>query len=157
MSIIIVASLSTAIHLTLSLLILIQYVNTAWWRRLLSASLNLPEVVGFVIWITGDTANSRRVFLYCQYFSLISMSSLAAYHFTVTLFEYLQSNRSDNAEVSRTGLFFLSFGVLGTFFLMGFQDYTSLMEQLEASPKATEEDLTVDGESPEISEDPNES
>ena len=130
---IILASINTLMYATLAVLIMLDFKNSVeLWKRILVASTTIPEYVGFVLWISNNTASTRHIYLLCQYASFFTLVVVSVYHFATTFVDFLIENEDAGVlELTLTGSFMVGFGVMGTIFLMSFQTYAAVMLQFE--------------------------
>ena len=119
---IILASFNTLMYAALAVLIMLDFKNSVeLWKRILAASTTIPEYVGFVLWISNNTASTRHIYLLCQYASFLMLVVVSVYHFVTTLVDFLMEDQAAGVlELTLTGSFMVGFGVMGTIFLMSF-------------------------------------
>lgn len=124
--------LNTSLYLTLTIVVLVAYEQTEWWKKLIFVLFTVPEYIGFIIWMIKDDQANRSIYLICQYFSFFSILVIEIY----MLSKLLADRFSDMPKFLITDLWVTAisltvFAIFGMLFLVGFQDYNSLLHVVE--------------------------
>ena len=105
--------------------------NLAEWKKLTATSLTMPQLIGMLQWLGQDNEDTRKVYLYSQYFSYFSMVLIALYEVTQLMFAYLMSSTAMVDEIEGLLSVFMVYGVIGAFLISAFEDYMFIRTSLE--------------------------
>lgn len=120
----ITTAINTVIHLTAVVIMQTSLLNFLWWKKASAASLILPYLVGYILWIIKDTPSTRIIYLWCLYTTYVLFLVTAIVEFVLLLLDYLTTSMvSDRTNLIVIGSFIGIYGIAVLFLNLSFGEY----------------------------------
>ena len=119
--------INTVLHLVVILIIWTTPLSFSVVKKSFLSMISLPNLLGFVFWFMDNNKTSRIVYLVSIYVTYLGYIITSVVKFLTDIMLYFTSGlSSESDDLYSVGTFFVVYGLIELFFVMGFEDYNYL-------------------------------